>query len=529
MPFTYLANGREVTLYEDPRRIGIYYREAMGLPRLAAGKMDVTGANPADALDIPSESLRIVTVPDDTGQGPAAISRLRESMAKDPNVQRVARVFTIGERTVVPSTRVNLGFRVANRGAAEALFKKFSGRIVSEVEGAGEYTVALPPGMDPLAVVEELTGNPDLNYVEPDFITIGTHVPRDWPNPGVSVISTPLPGVAAGPPMAVGRQRPTKGQPALTWGRQYALEITEAAGAHRVVTERDCGLVTVAVLDEGVDLVHPELKPAITASFDAFQSAAIGPQPQRWDGHGTACAGLVGARGVPGVGVIGVARGCQLLAVRIAYSAAPTDHSPWITTESGIRDGIDWAWRTGADILSNSWGGGAPSTAIALAFRRARTLGRQGRGCVIVIAAGNDSGPVDFPGNLPDVVAVSASNEYDEAKTKRSQDGEYWWGSNYGPEVSVAAPGVHNLTTDISGPDGYDAGDYFATFNGTSSAAPIVAGVAALILARYPAWTEAQVRDRLTTSVDQVGKDSYVGGRNNHMGFGRVNALKAVR
>lgn len=103
------------------------------------------------------------------------------------------------------------------------------------------------------------------------------------------------------------------------------------------------------------------------------------------------------------------------------------------TSNSIIRRAIDWSWENGADILSNSWGGGSPSSAIMNAFERARTQGRNGKGCVIVIAAGNDSGPVTFPGTLDNVLTVSASNEFDEFKTKTSQDKETWWGSNFGP------------------------------------------------------------------------------------------------
>ena len=125
--------------------------------------------------------------------------------------------------------------------------------------------------------------------------------------------------------------------------------------------------------------------------------------------------------------------------MRIAFSAQPGAQWTWV--ESNVVRGIDWAWKNGADVLSNSWVGGAPSNAIINALERARTLGRKGRGCVVVMAAGNDSGPVAFPANLPNVLAVSASNEFDQPKTKNSADGvETWWGSNFGQEVDVAAP-----------------------------------------------------------------------------------------
>jgi subtilisin family serine protease len=98
------------------------------------------------------------------------------------------------------------------------------------------------------------------------------------------------------------------------------------------------------------------------------------------------------------------------------------------------------------------------------------------------------------------------------------------------PEVSVGAPGVHNLTTDITGSGGYNpSGDYTPTFNGTSSATPIVAGICGLVLSANPGLTEVEVRGIITNGADKVGGRPYVNGRNDFFGHGRVNAEKAVR
>ncbi len=246
------------------------------------------------------------------------------------------------------------------------------------------------------------------------------------------------------------------------------------------------------------------------------------------DTGSTCCAGLAAATGGNGTGIMGTGSGCSLLAVRIAFS---DDREPrrWVTSNEKIALGIDWAWENGADVLSNSWGGGTPSNAINEAFRRARTEGRGGQGCVIVIAAGNDNNVVSYPATLRDVLTVGASNEFDEPKTPQSKDGEAWWGSNFGPEVDIAAPGVHNLTTDNSGTAGYDPTHYYTSFNGTSSATPIVAGIAGLILSANPGLEESQVRQILIETADKVGSVPYFGGRNDRMGSGRVNAERAVR
>ena len=94
--------------------------------------------------------------------------------------------------------------------------------------------------------------------------------------------------------------------------------------------------------------------------------------------------------------------------------------------------------------------------------------------------------------------------------------------------MDVAAPGVHNLTTDISGTKGYNKEHNYTDFNGTSSSTPIVAGIAGLMLSANPLLTEKEVRNIIKQTADKVGHVPYDRGHNHRMGFGRVNALKAV-
>lgn len=92
----------------------------------------------------------------------------------------------------------------------------------------------------------------------------------------------------------------------------------------------------------------------------------------------------------------------------------------------------------------------------------------------------------------------------------------------------MAAPGVHNLTTDISGANGYVVGDYKSNFNGTSSSTPIVAGICGLLLSAKSSLREAEVRRIVCETADKVGQYPYVAGRNDFAGFGRINALAAI-
>jgi subtilisin family serine protease/flagellar basal body rod protein FlgC len=288
---------------------------------------------------------------------------------------------------------------------------------------------------------------------------------------------------------------------------------------------RGSNTVTIAIIDEGVDYTHPDLNilGKLVTGYDAVRRIND-PTPSNDDAHGTACAGIAAATGNNGIGISGVAPNCRLMGVRIAYGAG----GGWVTSDAQIADGINTAVARGADVLSNSWGGGSPSTAITNAIRNAKTAGRGGRGCVVCFAAGNGDSAVSYPGNLPEVITVAACNEWGERKSKTSRDGETWWGSNFGSEVDVSAPGVHITTTDIRGARGYNKaanGDYVTGFNGTSAATPHVAGVAALVLSVNPNLRAAEVEAILRASTDDIGSVGY----DVYTGFGRINALKAVQ
>ena len=126
----------------------------------------------------------------------------------------------------------------------------------------------------------------------------------------------------------------------------------------------------------------------------------------------------------------------------------------FVVQDSWIADGINWATAQGADVLSNSWYLGSPSTAITDAIANAKTNGRGGKGAVVVFAAGDDNGAVASPAVLDTVLAVGALSPCDERKAPTSCDGEFWWGSNYGSELDLSAPGVNMYTTDLQGAAG---------------------------------------------------------------------------
>jgi len=283
--------------------------------------------------------------------------------------------------------------------------------------------------------------------------------------------------------------------------------------------------IRVAVLDEGVDVNHPDLRDSVVAQKDFVDNHATAA-PNGDDAHGTACSGIIVGRGneYPGM------TQCSLVAVRIAKGYG---NGYWAFDDFKTAEAIDWSWNDAkADVLSNSWGGGLAVDAITNAFERARKKGRNNKGAVIAIAAGNSDGPVQYPASLPNMLCVGASNEWDERKSKTSRDHETWWGSCFGPEMQIVAPGVHIATTDISGSAGYGSGNYVLTFNGTSSATPQVAAAAALILSVAPGLKEAEVRQILTSEAAKMkgnGKLDPNRRWNKEMGWGRLDIHAALR
>lgn len=301
---------------------------------------------------------------------------------------------------------------------------------------------------------------------------------------------------------------------------QWALDKMNVPQAWYI--NRGRSSLKIAVLDEGVQTSHPDLAAKIVTPYDAVGNDN-NQEPNSWDGHGTACAGIAASVTNNARGVAGVARECKILPVRIAYSSRPGAN--WTTNASWIARGIRTAVDRGADVLSNSWGGGPYSTTIRNAFRYAHTNGRGGKGCVNIAATGNsDRRSIGYPAKYPESLACGASNEWDQRKSRTSRDGENWWGSNYGPELDFLAPGVHIYTTDIRGSGGYGSGDYYHRFNGTSSATPNAAGVAALVLSVDPNLRQWEVRDILRLTARDLGGRGW----DEQHGWGRLDAQKAL-
>ncbi|WP_269938888.1 S8 family serine peptidase [Arthrobacter sp. HY1533] len=356
-----------------------------------------------------------------------------------------------------------------------------------------------------VALANELHELDGIDYAVPNFVRLS---PR---------LTATLEGAAR--PEALGDAGPafTPNDPLLS--SQWGIAKIRCPEAWDI--SRGSSAITVAIIDEGGN-AHEDYVQA--PGFDArFNDSDPTPNPA--DGHGVACAGIAVGTAGNGRGIAGVAPNSRVRHVRIAYGIGG---GFWSTTDAVIAAGVRRAVDLGADVLSNSWGSGA-STVVTNAFVYAQTNGRGGRGTPIAAATGNgDILGVGYPARLSPVIrgflAVGASNQWDQRKSMTSLDGETWWGSNYGPEVDVVAPGVKIPTTDMMGAGGYTSGNYVGTFNGTSSATPHVAGLMALTLAVDPELRSWEVEDIIKLTARDLG----AAGRDQQFGFGRIDARAAL-
>lgn len=340
----------------------------------------------------------------------------------------------------------------------------------------------------------------------------------------------------------------------------------DCTGAWRV--SRGDRAVTVAVIDDGFDLSHPDLSGAgkvVGARDYSGRDSYPGPERASGDFHGTPCAGVaIGEEN--GTGIVGAAPGCSFLPIRFPLSA----------DDNMLFDIFDYAGRN-AHILSCSWGPVpvyAPlSSLLSNQMERLhRSGGPDGRGCLVFFAAGNYNAPIKNLDNTgftwrhpsqglktttgpivngyaahPDVVAVAAS-------TSLARKSAY---SNWGEGITIAAPsdnwnplnqqerlpgrGIWTTDNEDTGLGFAPGSRYTGNFGGTSSACPLAAGVAALVKSVNPALSAADLLNILKNTTDKItdqNPDPILGNRkgtydangySEWFGYGRINAARAVQ
>jgi len=313
----------------------------------------------------------------------------------------------------------------------------------------------------------------------------------------------------------------------------------------------------IAVIDDGIDIDHPEFKGRgkVVAPRDMMLKSDD-PRPKfEDDNHGTACAGVACGNGSSGAS--GVAPGSKLMPIRLRAGLGSMREA----------DAFAWAASNNADVISCSWGppDGAwwdpddprhayyvpMPDATRYAINYALQNGRDGKGCVIVWAAGNGRENVEFDGyaSHPEVIAVAASNDTNRRSVYSDFGKEIWccflsgdFGYQFLNHPKPLTSGI--WTTDRLGDKGYNpgssfinlgvgdkSGNYTATFGGTSSSTPGVAGIAALMLSVNPELKYWEVKELMRSSCDKI--DNATGrynedGHSVFYGYGKLNATKAV-
>lgn len=306
--------------------------------------------------------------------------------------------------------------------------------------------------------------------------------------------------------------------------------------------------IKIALIDSGVQKDHPDLEDNIftDSSYDCYTQTS---PSVIWDKHGTEVAGIAAAVRNNDYPIVGVAPESKLMVVSHKLQLAPG-------VSAELADGISWAWQNGADVINCSWGTVAGnyypdpgsyhlvSALLEDAIIDAMTLGRDGKGSVVVFAAGNTrrmTYPAKFHPDILTVGAIRSSGEQaymDGAWIEYPNDPEiyYFFQSAYGAELDVVAVGQGMRTTQYNFTN--NTGMTYIPSVSTSLAAPQVSGLAALLLATNPCLTRKQVSDIIEQTAQKNRDDLYTyennpdrphGTWNERMGYGLINAEAAVQ
>ncbi len=344
------------------------------------------------------------------------------------------------------------------------------GQQIGEVRRLGAVVIAAD---SPAATAKTLSSSPLVAYAEPNKILRTAAVPND-----------PLFGGLYG------------------MDKIDAPEGWDAAGLGSFPAS---GGVKVGIVDTGIQSSHPDLAGKVVdcaksmGTLPIFSGSIQEGTCADDNGHGTHVAGTIAAKANNGVGVAGVAFNSPLSICKALGGPLGSGST------ADVANCITWLHDKGAKVISMSLGGGASTTlksAVDYAWK-----GGAANGSVLIAAAGNDGdATLNYPAAYPNVVSVAATDQNDARASF----------SNANSDVEIAAPGVDITST-------WNDGAY-NTISGTSMATPHVAGVTAIIRARYASSTAAQIVAKLDGAVDDLGP----AGRDASFGFGRVDLVQAA-
>ena len=401
---------------------------------------------------------------------------VRQANLGSAQVNRVAIRVQDPRQATVPGEiviRYKPGVALQTRSQTLASFKLTTLSVI----GRPEMGIELVKSNDLQATqrtLEALRRHPAVLYAEPNF-------------------------VVTLPPVMPGQNLPpvrSNGPDDEMFAQQYAHKVSNSVAGWAINAGSE--KVTIAVIDTGVDLKHPDLAGKIVAGRDIVDG-----DDEAMDGHyhGTHCAGIAAAMTNNKVGIAGFAPNVKIMPIRVLDNGGSG-------TSADVANGIIWAADHGAQVISMSLGGrGNPQVKKdAVDYALAKDS-------VLVAAMGNygDNSQI-FPAAQPGVLAVGATDSAD----KRASF------SQYGKWISVTAPGVSILSTfptyNTSGKKNY------GSISGTSMATPAAAGVVALIRSQFPEMNGVEVKAQLERGTDDLGEPGY----DTYFGHGRINVAKAL-
>ena len=526
---------KRITLKKDPSVIVIKYKAPVSTKKALDVISTKRSANleSSNVQTIPSLNLSWVIRPPEEPQ--STTRSFTESLIQDEDVEFTASAYKDKDTggLLFITNRINVGFKEGiNKQTIDEILSEYNLSIMNQ---DGRHYVMKVNNIDDsdrtIDISERILSRQDVvEYVDPveaqEFRKYTTQIPageyfsEQWHLHNTGQMD----GTANEDVKALDAWKITKGNPEMV----------------------------VACLDDGCSWSHtnincwknPNPQAPDQYGYDFFDNAPD-PAPKHFnepfddfmrnDIHGTPCAGVICAKGEPQSGVHGIAPQCKVMGVKIFGS--PNGASS-IAGPFNVARAIRYAG-TYAAILSCSWGGGSPNATIISAIREVVKSGRNGKGCPIFCATGNDSSfglrPVSFPADLPETIGVGAS-------TNEGRRARY---SNVGRETDFLAPSSGGskgiFTTDV--PDenrgfnigrpgqGDPEGFYTNEFGGTSSATPLAAGIGALVLSVNPNLTAEQVRQILQRCCDKIDPNNAhydANGFSETHGYGRVNARRAV-
>lgn len=417
------------------------------------------------------------------------------------------------------------------------------------------YRVETSTTKSPTKFLSQLRKDLDIEYIQPNF---KIHLLQTSTEPKDSLRRAALRRFAKNNPQLLTIQKVPADNPEIPaipiagvgadpqFGKQWGMLDIGVQDAW-TITKGNPEMI-VAVIDTGVDYTHEDLAPNLWRNSREIPNNGIDDDNNGyvddvigWDfvsndnkpfdlaveplqllqggnpGHGTHCAGNVGARSDNGVGISGVAPNVSLMSLRFISEKGEG------TTAEAIK-AIRYAVDNGAKVLSNSWGseGDDPAEEIENKALKEAILYAQEHGAIFVAAAGNGHNGVGYNNDSDSKPAFPASYDMDNIISVAALDNQDRLGSfsNWGVKtVDIGAPGVKVFSTTVGGKYSDTVIDMYgfkATWDGTSMSAPHVAGAAALYWSAHPEKTWQEVKEAILTSakpIDALANKAVSGGK----------------